>query len=561
MSQDGKRVLHGMNIDDAYVVERQLAHGVDGVTELVSLDGTGPFVRKRIPLDRAHRMVWAALSECDSPHLPHVHAVYEMPDEFVAVFDYVPGKTLEDVMEERGHLPLVEVAPILVALCEAAAELHAHGIIHADIAPRNVVLAADGAHLIDFGIAQMAFDESKRDDAAWGTRGFAAPEQHGFAAMDARSDIYAIGRLAGYLLTGAVLPDKTFEGELRCSGMVPEGVCRVLGRACAFEPSARYQTAKDLAAAFAAVCAGDAAPASQSTPPVGWPAYEQNATYARQPAPHDSDPIKRSGERPPLYRKVIMLALTALAIACAITAMYLLVSDRSTPHGAQQDTPISMLANSSGGYEDTGDAYAGNSSTDLVEKAVEGLRIAESTWYVSNGFVHYAVAIENASDDVVALFPTVTITGRAEDGSVLFSSEQVLNELYPGETRYWGSMAGDGSSVPDSVEFSMSRPADGEVQAASGEPSRLRVSNVSTRRNQFSDVVVTGEVTLESLSAGSTASQVQVIAIGRDAQGAMVFGFEGYVSLPAEGDTVPFGVTSFDDVPEFETVEVYAYTW
>ena len=41
----------------------------------------------------------------------------------------------------------------------------------------------------------------------------------------------------------------------------------------------------------------------------------------------------------------------------------------------------------------------------------------------------------------------------------------------------------------------------------------------------------------------------------------MVFGFEGYVSLPAEGDTVPFGVTSFDDVPEFETVEVYAYTW
>lgn len=122
MSQDGKRVLHGMNIDDAYVVERQLAHGVDGVTELVSLAGTGPFVRKRIPLDRAHRMVWAALSECDSPHLPHVHAVYEMPDEYVVVYDYVPGKTLEDAMGERGHLPLTEVAPILASLCEATAE-------------------------------------------------------------------------------------------------------------------------------------------------------------------------------------------------------------------------------------------------------------------------------------------------------------------------------------------------------------------------------------------------------------------------------------------------------
>ena len=212
-------------------------------------------------------------------------------------YDYVPGKTLEDAMGERGHLPLTEVAPIIAALCEATAELHAHGIIHADIAPRNVVLAADGAHLIDFGIAQMAFDEPKRDDAAWGTRGFAAPEQHGFAAMDARSDIYAIGRLAGYLLTGAVLPDKTFEGELRCSGMVPEGVCRVLGRACAFEPSARYQTAKDLAAAFAAACAGDAAPARQGVPLESRPSGAQNASNARQPAPYDSKPIARSGER------------------------------------------------------------------------------------------------------------------------------------------------------------------------------------------------------------------------------------------------------------------------
>ena len=94
-----------------------------------------------------------------------------------------------------------------------------------------------------------------------------------------------------------------------------------------------------------------------------------------------------------------------------------------------------------------------------------------------------------------------------------------------------------------------------------GEPSRLTISNVSRRRGQFSDLVVTGEVTLESLSSESMASQVQVVAIGRDSQGNMVFGFMGYTSLPAEGETVPFEVSSSDGLPEFETIEVYAYGW
>lgn len=113
MSGGDQRALHRMNIDDAYVIERQLAQGVDGVTELVTLDGAGPFVRKRIPLAAAHRVVWASLAECDCPFLPRVHATYEMPDEFVAVYSYVPGETLEQVMERRGHLPLTEVVQIL----------------------------------------------------------------------------------------------------------------------------------------------------------------------------------------------------------------------------------------------------------------------------------------------------------------------------------------------------------------------------------------------------------------------------------------------------------------
>lgn len=61
---DDKQAMHAMSIDDAYHVERTLARGPSGVTELVSIDGNGPFVRKKIPSPLAQRNVWAALSAC-----------------------------------------------------------------------------------------------------------------------------------------------------------------------------------------------------------------------------------------------------------------------------------------------------------------------------------------------------------------------------------------------------------------------------------------------------------------------------------------------------------------
>lgn len=102
-AHDAERMaLHGMNLDDAYVVERCLARNAMGVTELVTLDGAGPFVRKRIPLIHAHRAVWALLADCPNPALPRVRATYELPDEFVVVYDYVIGETLEMRLQRTG---------------------------------------------------------------------------------------------------------------------------------------------------------------------------------------------------------------------------------------------------------------------------------------------------------------------------------------------------------------------------------------------------------------------------------------------------------------------------
>lgn len=202
---DDKQAMHAMSIDDAYHVERTLARGPSGVTELVSIDGNGPFVRKKIPSPLAQRNVWAVLSACQSNRLPRVEATYELPDRFVIVYDYVPGSTLAQIAEENGRLAPNVAVQLIDQICEAVQELHQHGVIHRDITPANIILARDGAHLIDFGIARIwsASSNRSRDTTALGTYGFASPEQYGFAKTDARSDVFSLGRLLGFMLTGA----------------------------------------------------------------------------------------------------------------------------------------------------------------------------------------------------------------------------------------------------------------------------------------------------------------------------------------------------------------------
>lgn len=140
---DDKQAMHAMSIDDAYHVERTLARGPSGVTELVSIDGNGPFVRKKIPSPLAQRNVWAALSACQSNRLPRVEATYELPDRFVIVYDYVPGSTLAQIAEENGRLAPNVAVQLIDQICEAVQELHQHGVIHRDITPANIILARD----------------------------------------------------------------------------------------------------------------------------------------------------------------------------------------------------------------------------------------------------------------------------------------------------------------------------------------------------------------------------------------------------------------------------------
>ena len=132
------QVMHAMALDDMYHVQRVLARGAGELTELVTIEDAGPFVRKKIPGEMARRGVWSALGQCSCARLPRVEATYELPDQFVVVYDYVPGQTVEALVKGRGTLSEADAARIA---CEAAGALHELGV------NRPSLLSAGGSSL------------------------------------------------------------------------------------------------------------------------------------------------------------------------------------------------------------------------------------------------------------------------------------------------------------------------------------------------------------------------------------------------------------------------------
>ena len=369
--------MHAMGIDDAYHVERVLASGAGGTTELVTLDGSGPFVRKRIPAKLARRGVWATLVECDSARLPRVEATYEMPNEFVVVCDYVPGENLEQLVAARGHLGKKDALQIVTQLCEAVGALHARGIIHRDISPTNVIVAADGAHLIDLGIARFRVEGATRDTTQLGTYGFASPEQYGFAQTDARSDVYSLGRMLGYLLTGVMPAEgEKYEAALEDDSLVSSDLRAVIQRASAMEPSARYQSAGAFAAALnGEEVAGPEMPVDSVEPP------------AFETAP------QRRG-----WVKVLLAVMAALAFVAAVAiilAQTFGVGEKDVSSAPPPDEPA-VSAPVAEGEPAGGDGEPSGGNAPAADAA--DLEIVESGWSVdSQGYVHYALGLRSAA--------------------------------------------------------------------------------------------------------------------------------------------------------------------
>ena len=147
------------------------------------------------------------------PNLPRVGDHFSVPGKGqYLVMDFVEGKSLEELLAERGGpLGEAEALPWIRQVCDALTYLHTRTppIIHRDIKPQNIIVTAEGrAMLVDFGISKV-YDPTKGTTvgAKAVTPGYSPPEQYGRGRTDARSDVYSLGATLYTLLTGHVPPE------------------------------------------------------------------------------------------------------------------------------------------------------------------------------------------------------------------------------------------------------------------------------------------------------------------------------------------------------------------
>ena len=157
---------------------------------------------------------------------PHIVPIYDVDEQDGLVFismKLLEGRTLQDVLNERGTVTLAEFVPILHQIACALDYAHSRGIVHRDIKPGNLMLqltpnpttgrtsiSTATAMLADFGIAKVYDTPSLTTTGALiGTPDYMAPEQIGNQNVDGRADIYALGILAFRALTGR----RVFEGN------------------------------------------------------------------------------------------------------------------------------------------------------------------------------------------------------------------------------------------------------------------------------------------------------------------------------------------------------------
>jgi serine/threonine protein kinase len=155
------------------------------------------------------------LAGLSHPGLPRIYDHFSEGGHWYLVMEFIEGETLEKRLDRsmKKHLTVKEALQLGVKLCDVLEYLHTRQppIIFRDLKPSNVMMTPDGAvYLIDFGIARLFKPGQQKDTMAFGSPGYAAPEQYGKAQTTPRSDVFSLGALLHYLVTGNDPSDTPF---------------------------------------------------------------------------------------------------------------------------------------------------------------------------------------------------------------------------------------------------------------------------------------------------------------------------------------------------------------
>jgi len=205
--------LAGRLLDGRYAVTARLAHGGMATVYLAMdtrLDRQVALKVMHAELARDDEFVRRFIGEAKSvARLSHqnVVAVFDQGSDgpfLYLAMEYVPGRTLKEVLRERGRFPPAAALDIMTGVLDGLAAAHASGIVHRDVKPENVLLTADGRlKVADFGLARaQAAAGHTRAGLLIGTVAYLPPEQVTGDSTGPRSDVYSAGVVLFELLTG-----------------------------------------------------------------------------------------------------------------------------------------------------------------------------------------------------------------------------------------------------------------------------------------------------------------------------------------------------------------------
>ncbi len=258
-----------------YSLQRELGRGGMGIVYLaseVALDR--PVALKLLPRVYAAQPVLKerflrearTAAKLSHPNIVPIFAVDEVDDFVFFAMAFVEGETLGQRIRERGPLPPTEGARILREVAWALGYAHGKGVVHRDVKPDNILLEAEGGRALvtDFGIAHVAESEGLTGvTEILGTAEFMSPEQASGEPVDARSDLYSLGIVGHYILSGelpfqggtaAATLAKHLTQEARALALVapelPRNLSEAMDRCLAKDPGARFQSAEEMADAL-----------------------------------------------------------------------------------------------------------------------------------------------------------------------------------------------------------------------------------------------------------------------------------------------------------------------
>ena len=198
-------------------------HSNDAILALKQINLRGLSSQQVIEATDAFNREVALLSSLKHPNLPRVYDHFTDPEHWYLTMDFIDGETLEAYLERmcaarsptatEPLLPMPELLDIALQLCKVLHYLHTRSpaIIFRDLKPTNIMLTTRRKlYLIDFGIARNFKPGQARDTIPFGSPGYAAPEQYGKAQTTPTADIYSLGALLYYLLSGIDPADNPF---------------------------------------------------------------------------------------------------------------------------------------------------------------------------------------------------------------------------------------------------------------------------------------------------------------------------------------------------------------